>query len=415
MFIGSLQNPCFCKYFSEAKAPVATLKPLDVGEPLTLVSGAKVVFRDSIADVNNWFSTNDLFLQKDYLMALEQAAPANLQLKYLIFYKNDQAVGLSLCQLLDFEGVKCFPQQELNFFQKWLSRQMNFNLLLCGNLLTTGEHAFHFDTNIAQEEAQLMLSEALGLLIKHLAKQNLRISATGIKDIFATSHQQFQLIEKQGFIPFRFQPSMIFDLPAHWHSFDDYIAAMSSKYRVRTRRALKKGADLQWRELDLEAIKYYQKEIYELYQQIAQSADFNAVQLPEDYFLTLKRQLTAQFRLFAAFAGSDLVGFYSTLQNETELEAHFLGYKSAINQHYHLYINILYRIVQQGIEGKAQRIVFARTAMEIKSSVGAVAHDLYCYLRPTKRFWNPIWRLMVWLLEPKVTWTPRHPFRAEAD
>lgn len=419
MFIESVPKPCFCKYFSgfnvvENDNPL-TLRQLPVQQSLKAVRGAKVAFLSSVVQARDWLPTNDLFLQKDYLTALEQAIPANMQLQYLLFYKNDQLVGFAVCQLLDFEGTKCFPQERLNFFQKWLSRQMNFKLLICGNLLSTGEHAFYFDASMADEETHLMLSEALDLCVKQLAKQNIHIAATGLKDVFAISKQRFQSLEKQDFIPFRFQPSMIFDLQETWHSFEDYLAAMSSKYRVRARRALKKGADLQWQELDAAAIERYQTEIQRLYQNVAQGADFNAVHLNPDYFLTLKQQLPAQFQLFAAFENKNMVGFYSTLQNEAELEAHFLGYESTINHSYQLYLNMLYKIVKQGIEAKVERIVFARTAMEIKSSVGAAAHDMYCYLRPTKRFWSPIWRAIVWFLEPKATWMPRHPFREQAE
>ena len=106
-----------------------------------------------------------------------------------------------------------------------------------------------------------------------------------------------------------------------------------------------------------------------------------------------------------------MLGLCTTLRNGRELEAHFLGFDPAANRRYQLYLNMLYDMIGEGIEAGAKLLVFARTAMEIKSSVGARAVDMDLLLRANHSWFNKVVPSLIRLLEPKVEWTPRNPFR----
>ena len=138
------------------------------------------------------------------------------------------------------------------------------------------------------------------------------------------------------------------------------------------------------------------------------------VVLNETYLLGLKQQLGEQFRVFAYFHEGRLVAFYSTIHNHEELDAHFLGYEKALNHDFQLYLNILYDIVKIGIAGGCDRIVFARTALEIKSSIGATARELWCYLRHQNAIANKFAGTLLDYLKPVEEWLPRHPFKEDA-
>jgi hypothetical protein len=137
------------------------------------------------------------------------------------------------------------------------------------------------------------------------------------------------------------------------------------------------------------------------------------VDLNEQYLAALKKDLGEHFQMFAYYLDGKLVAFYTTIQNHDELEAHFLGYEKALNHDYQLYLNILYDIVSLGIASKSKQIVFARTALEIKSSVGAVAHDLLCYLRHQNSVANKFVPTILDYLKPVEEWLPRHPFKGD--
>jgi len=189
---------------------------------------------------------------------------------------------------------------------------------------------------------------------------------------------------------------------------------MSAKYRTRAKRAFKKlDGGVEKRELTLVEIQRELPRIFSLYKEVAKNAGFNMVDLNEHYLLALKRDLPEHFKMFAYYEGGKMLAFYTVIQNGDELEAHFLGYDKAHNHDRQLYLNILYDIVRIGIENGCHCVVFARTALEIKSSVGATAHDLYCYLRHQNSIANRFTGTILDYLKPVEEWVPRHPFKEE--
>ena len=151
--------------------------------------------------------------------------------------------------------------------------------------------------------------------------------------------------------------------------------------------------------------------LYALYRAIAERADFNMLTLHPQYFSTLKCALPAQFQVTAYFRQERVVGFYSTLRNGARLEAHFLGFDPAVNRRHQLYLKMLYDMIGEAIEAGAASIAFARTALEIKSSVGARPVDMELLLRANHPWFNKLVPSLIRLLEPRGAWTPRHPFK----
>jgi len=233
-----------------------------------------------------------------------------------------------------------------------------------------------------------------------------------LKDFPTHTHENLKdHLQQQQYYPFGMQPCMYVPIRPHWNNFDDYLADMSSKYRVRVRRARKKGKDLVQRVLSLEAIEAQEPRIYELYKGIADGAGFNAFLLHPQYFSALKRALGDQFQLKAYFLGEELVAFRTLIYNYEELDAHFLGVDDAYNRDHQIYLNILYDLVEDAIEAKAERLDFARTALEIKSSVGAIPEEMTCFFKHRNTLSSKLIQLVFDSFNPKEEWQPRNPFK----
>jgi predicted N-acyltransferase len=286
--------------------------------------------------------------------------------------------------------------------KRLLSKVGNFKALVLGNLLLTGENGYW--TTLPAMRFEPLFLQTLKLM-EQLAKQ-LGIGAMMVKDFF----QRDLVVEAAGYHPLSFQPAMVLELPPEWKSFDDYIEAMSSKYRVRTRRAYKKGQSIDFKSLAIQEIELRNAELYELYLQVLDNADFNALTAHPDYFLQLKRHLKEDFDLVGCFIQQQLVGFFTTIRNHEELECHFIGLEASSNREHQVYLNMLYRMVEKGIQLGVHQISMARTALEIKSSVGAVAHQQFSYLRHRLPVLNHILPYVVRFMEPQEQWIPRHPF-----
>ncbi len=366
---------------------------------------------------------DNLFLQYRYLRILANHPPAGMHFRFIVFYSGRQPAGVALCQIIHFKAEHslqpededmnpCFFNTIATYLKGWVTSRVEFNSLVCGNLLLTGEHGFYFDhTQISPNLQAPLLDQALSEIVAKEENKKTRLSVILLKDYPEHPESIRRDLTGLDYNEFTVQPSMILAIPSHWHHMDDYIADLHSKYRVRLRRARKKCAGVTKKDLSAGEIRALLPEIHALYLQIATNAGFNLVSLNEHYLLAMKEQLGEWFQLTGYFHEGRLVAFYTTILNGEELEAHFLGLDHDSNTEKQLYLNILYDILERGIQAGVKRVVYARTAMEIKSSVGAQAHEMYCYLRHKSSFTNRFMTPLLEYLRPEANWVPRHPFK----
>lgn len=365
---------------------------------------------------------HDIFLQRPYLGIVENFPPIGMRFGYLVFYSDDTPVGVALCQIKYFKGDEnindletpgkdpCFFTGLSLWFKRRIAGMAAADILICGNMLLTGEHGYYFDSQkVPSLSAATILEKALDDVISIMSREGVKMPVILVKDIAPENRDQGEYLVNTGYTEFDIQPNMILELP--FRDFNEYLGAMSTKYRTRAKRAFKKLDGIEKRELSAQEIREHLPHIYHLYREIAKNAGFNMVDLNEAYLLALKEHLSEHFQMFAYFQDGRLVAFYSILRNHDELEAHFLGYEKSLNHDYQLYLNILYDIVGLALSENCERVVFARTALEIKSSVGAKAHDLWCYLRHQNAIANKFAGTILDYLKPVEEWLPRRPFK----
>ena len=380
-------------------------------------------------------SEHNIFLSPDFQRVLKQTPPFGFQFCYLTFHKKEQFVGFVACQIKNFDASESlnFDGQQnyiLLAVRKWLARRVHFQTLIVGNLLLTGENSYWFDNQlVTDEDKNNFLSNGIQFVKKALSEENIFIKSVFIKDFF---EPQKSLIT-EGYNEFQVEPNFIMPIHAVWHSFEHYLEALSSKYRVRAKRAFKKLQGIEKKEFNEERIIANKLKINALYRNIADKSSFNLVDLNEDYFVEMKRQLGDKFRFFGYYTNAknesvtasgawqeggdnnnsspELVGFFTTIQNGEVLEAHFLGYDESLNHSHQIYLNFLFDIIKNGIDNQSKSIVFARTAHEIKSSVGAQAHDMYLYMRHENPIINRLLPYFLKILSPREDWQPRQPFK----
>jgi predicted N-acyltransferase len=381
----------------------------------------------SVKDLpNDWSAAapaHNSFLHTAYLTAIETSPPKGMRFCYLIFYKNDTPLGVAYCQISPFSvGESVMTDDENDKKYPCLVRAFgrivrnfvagkNRNLLICGNLLLTGEHGFHFPENIDKATAFDLLEEALIITQTDLEARNTNIDGIFIKDIAESHRAPVQVLIDRKFSEFTFHPNMVLNLRENWLSFDDYMNDISSKYKVRARKAFKCLDGIEKAKLTENQIFSHQERLHELYKSVVDNQDFNMVALNENYMPNLKRQLGDKFNIFGYFLDGKLIGYYTTIENHDELEAHFLGFEPGLNREHHIYHNMLFDILKMGIEMKVKSVVYARTAMEIKSTLGAEAHQMLCYIRANNRLTNKVLGPIVDYLKPSTDWVPRNPFK----
>jgi hypothetical protein len=247
-----------------------------------------------------------------------------------------------------------------------------------------------------------------------LDKYNIKIASVFVKDFYQNSpnYALMQAVKTDGYNEFQVEPNFVFELKTAWKTLDEYMNDLASKYRVRAKRAFKKlGTDVEKKEFFEERIMANQLEINALYAQVSKNSGFNLVDLHTDYFLQMKTDLGDRFRLFGYFLDQKLIGFYTTISNGEELEAHFLGYDASLNHDRQIYLNMLFDLIKLGIECQFKRVIFSRTAHEIKSSVGAEPIEMSLFMKHDNLIVNRLLLTILRILSPREKWTPRTPFK----
>ena len=93
------------------------------------------------------------------------------------------------------------------------------------------------------------------------------------------------------------------------------------------------------------------------------------------------------------------------------MDTYFLGYDDTIQKEKMLYLNMLYDMIAYSVNKGFGEIIFARTALEIKSSVGAKPVEMYGLMQHSNKQINKKIAKIFDYLEPKTAWKERNPFK----
>ena len=350
----------------------------------------------------------DIFLQIPYLVAQEKGSPANMDYFYVAFYSSNEIAAKLVVQRIKVKGKEIFRNS--NQIKEDLLNILNLNLLCVGNIKLTGEHAWEIKPTYNQENLYALIPELLKEIKKISKKQQIPIKLLLIKDFYA---EKTEILEPffNDYEVLSVQPNMIFKPDNSWLNFEDYLAAMRTKYRTRAKRAFNKAAGITFRELELAEIASTQDKLYELYQNVLNSNSFSLYKLPDNFFVEMKSELSSEFTLYGGFLNGQLVCFYSIIENGKQLEAGFLGYDATLQHDKQLYLNMLYKMISFTIDNGFESIDFSRTAMEIKSSVGAEPYEMFGFLKHTNPVMNRLVKATFRKFYQPEEWIPRNPFR----
>ena len=374
---------------------------------------------DELPDSWNALPHNDVFLKTPFLKALEQSCPKNITSNYVGFFNSEELVGIAIIQRVEMYLEDIFRNNNDKYItqksKQLISKIVRGNTLVVGNIMHTGQHGLYFNTKeISYKEYLELLSIAIKTITIELKKNlNKKVRLIAYKDYFEDDliHNNQTFFKTEKLYKVQVQPNMVFNIPETWSTLEDYTSAFTKKYRDRFKSARKKGKQIIKREFNYDDLNAFQSEIFQLYKNVSDNARVNTFILNENHFKALKEALKNNFKVFGYFIDDELVGFFTLLQNNTVLETYFLGYNHKFQQKHQIYLNMLLDMAQFGIENKFKDIVYARTAMEIKSSVGAKPKTMHIYMKHTSFVANSMLKLIVKYLNPTIRWVERHPFK----
>ena len=315
--------------------------------------------------------------------------------------------------------------------RRLLLTPFSFKVLCLGQFLTSGPFCQDGLHRLAASEA----AELLPAVAKTLMRRRSGYLASLLKDLYPTLHSATRELQVQGHYLLPVDPVMTMNLRKEWTTIQDYLSDLTSKYRVRYRRARGKLEGVTRRRLSVGEVISYQDRLYELYQQISHGADFNATDLQLEYFPWLAQACRSKDglkALLSIYQGGQtdqapdnddsclhgyfneegtLIGFTSAIPNGKVYHAHFLGLEDAYKHSHHLYHNMLFDLLEDAISGSFSTIDYGRTALEIKSSLGAEATDFAVLIKARYSWLNRLVPVFTPAVYSAPTWKGRNPFR----
>ncbi len=364
------------------------------------------------------------FLKTPYLEVLENTHPDTMHFHYAIIYEDKKPIAIAYFQVLDFsfDGFESLVEKEntafscpiTGYMKKYLANhffrrtgKVNMRLQICGNVFVSGEHGLAYSPEINKIEALEVLPEIINEINK-AEKRIGKIAAIIIKDFYATTKIVSDELKEFKYHDFLGEPNMILNI--NWETFDGYLNAMSKKYRNRAKSIFKKGEELQCKNFSSNDIYKNSKQIQQLYDNVFLKASFSMASISTNYFVEMKKKFQKKFNFIAYYYHDELIGFRTSFIFEDSMEAHFIGIDYQVNKNVELYQNILYDYVKEAIDNNLHLLILGRTASEIKSTIGATAYPLTCYIRHNNPLSNHLIKHFIDSIKTS-NWIPRNPFK----
>ena len=354
---------------------------------------------------NELLTEQDFFISPACVQILEAEHEKEIEPLYILIKNEGELVGIVYAQLFHINGNKLKEYINngnsnfniLNEIKVFLANRINVKVGFLGNVFLTNEESYKLSNGSINDQH---LPHILELITAETEAKFILIP-----DTFEKSIPLVKSNTKKIFI----EPDMQLSIPESWNSFDDYLNAISSKYKKRYRGVLKKSASLVKKDLSPSDLKQSSATMKVLFDNVFHKSKFNAAKFNTDVFYDLKL-VKENVSIFGYYLEDKLVGFASEISTNGVLYAHFVGIDYKYNNEYEIYNRMLYEQIKFAIDNKLGFIKFGRTASEFKSTIGAIPHKGYGYIyHPCKTVIiaaSPI----LSLLKPK-NWTQRNPFK----
>jgi Acetyltransferase (GNAT) domain len=408
--------------------------PSSSPSPKRKPSGLHIALADRIAllDTAQWQAATSgasWFFSRDYLSMLEGVLPAAIEPRYALIGSADAPVAAVVLQWARLEGRNLRPREEASEDEEDASPlrrlfgavarrgadalvgQVRERVLVCGNLLTYGQHAVALAPGTDATLAWSGVAEAIYRL-RRAEKLAGQPGFVVVKDLPAGDGSGVALLSRVGYREADTEPNMLLALDAKWKTHADYLASLASKYRGNVKNRVLapiEAAGLSVRRFEPDAAQGAR--MHALYLQVHERAALRPFTLHAGYFTALARAAGEHLRCSGIFSGDDtLLGFICTLDDGVQALAYHIGFDRTAAKTCPLYLRLLHASIDDAIAMNARELSFGRTALEPKSRLGATAQPTAVWVRHRQPMMNRLVQPLLALVHPDEA-PDVHPFK----
>ena len=386
-------------------------------------SGFLIAIADTIAqlDRDQWDDVVDgesWFFSRGYLAMLERVPPAVVEPRYALISDEHGPVAAVVLQWAEVDGTRLRPlprpsgeDAELNPLRRLvgqLSRparaafatRLRERVLVCGNLLTYGQHAVAVAPDVEPDSVWPAVAEVL-YRVRRAEKLAGQAGFVLIKDIPLADNAGVAQLQGLGYRGIETEPNMVLALDPAWKTHADYLASLASKYRSAVKNQILQPIE----QAGLAPRAYtpagaLARRTHALYLGVHENAGLRPFTLHPGYFAELAATAGERVRFTGLFAGPEdtpeaLRGFIVTLADVDEALAYHIGFEQDAGHGLPLYLRLLHASIDDAIALRARALSFGRTALEPKARLGARPQEMQVWLRHRQPVFNQIVRRLV--------------------
>lgn len=189
-------------------------------------------------------------------------------------------------------------------------------------------------------------------------------------------------------IPIEFEPIMELDLSTY-ENFEDYKESLKAKFRTKLNKAVTVGEKIVSKRFTPDEVAQHQTRITDLFTQVKSRSVYYGGDYDLSDLIAINKHFSNSFTT-GFFLNDELIGFSTTIINNNTYIAHMIGMDYRVSKSISLYENILYQYIKDAIDSTCKVLNMGRTALVIKSGVGANPHFFYCCLQFNRCWWHKI-------------------------
>ena len=322
---------------------------------------------------------SSVFFSRRYLKVLESHRPPNLEPRYALITNAGVPIAAVACQVVTLDADRVGKKRTssrvlsraLRPALQGLKGVLRERVLVCGNLLTWGQHAVALSEagRANPDRAWAAVTEAL-YRIRRVERISGGSDLSMIKDIDG-GDPTLPSLAAAGFRRVETEPNMALAIDPAWTSYDDYLAALDGKYRKSARQIFKEieeSGALVERCSDLQPLA---EDFHRLYLAVQDNNVMRPVTAPASYLAALGREFDDGVRTTIIRRDGALLGFVVTLRDGETAVGYHIGFDREAAETAPLYLRLLHAVVADSIDLGCRRLSLGRTALEPKARLGA--------------------------------------------
>ena len=208
--------------------------------------------------------TNHIYFHPDYFISLEKNNP-QIQFLYLVLKDDSQKpIAFASIQIIDFlidsirNDLELLIRKVKNIARKLrvFPAKKPIKILVCGNVFVSGEHGIFIQQQQDKKEVLKVITKTIVNHVNLSASLKNDVSIFLLKDFEDASLNITGALKEVNYYSFKAEPNMQLKIDESWQNFDDYLASMKTKFRVKARKAFKQSVALSVEKVTLKNIEH---------------------------------------------------------------------------------------------------------------------------------------------------------------